>query len=171
MKSYLTQDERRQFANFRHQHPEYSYDKARYHFFKQIGKYQYVTQYTKHNSRELGYSPDDFKHTVVFPDKDAKFGWSIFDNGKYRAARQQKECCAKIDHVYAYATMEGQAYSRLMPLSSLIWLCFLKRPIPAGYVIDHIDENPLNNSIENLQCVTIGENTRLAIQRRKNKKL
>lgn len=34
-----------------------------------------------------------------------------------------------------------------------------KRNIPAGHVINHIDENPLNNAIDNLELIPIGENT------------
>ena len=34
-------------------------------------------------------------------------------------------------------------------------------PIPAGYVIHHIDGDPLNNDISNLQCMPLGEHSRL----------
>ena len=33
--------------------------------------------------------------------------------------------------------------------------------IPKGYIIHHIDENKLNNSIDNLQCMTNGEHSYL----------
>lgn len=38
---------------------------------------------------------------------------------------------------------------------------FYKGPIPDGYVIHHVDGNPLNNSIENLLCVTPSEHSRI----------
>lgn len=34
-------------------------------------------------------------------------------------------------------------------------------PIPAGYHVHHIDENPANNSLENLRLVSMAEHRRL----------
>ena len=34
-------------------------------------------------------------------------------------------------------------------------------PLPKGHVIHHIDFNPLNNNLNNLQCLTIGEHMKL----------
>ena len=35
----------------------------------------------------------------------------------------------------------------------IIWESFYEKKIPDGYDIHHVDNNPLNNSIQNLQCV------------------
>lgn len=42
----------------------------------------------------------------------------------------------------------------------LIWVMFNNKEIPFGMVINHIDCNPSNNSIDNLECVSIKENNR-----------
>ncbi len=34
-------------------------------------------------------------------------------------------------------------------------------PIPEGHQIHHIDENPKNNDIENLQCLTVSDHQRI----------
>jgi hypothetical protein len=42
----------------------------------------------------------------------------------------------------------------------LVWVMFNKKEIPFGMVINHIDCNPSNNSIENLECVSFKDNNR-----------
>ena len=36
--------------------------------------------------------------------------------------------------------------------------CVLLKDIPAGYVVDHIDNDSFNNSLDNLQLLSIREN-------------
>lgn len=43
----------------------------------------------------------------------------------------------------------------------------LGRELSTDEVVDHIDENPLNDVIENLQIITIAENTRKQMEWRK----
>ena len=52
-------------------------------------------------------------------------------------------------------------------LHRLVWTQFKNRYIKKGFCIDHIDGNKLNNSICNLQEITVGENTRLYYERKK----
>ena len=42
-----------------------------------------------------------------------------------------------------------------------VWECF-NNPIPAGYEIDHKNDIPDDNRLENLQCITVGENRKKA---------
>ena len=49
----------------------------------------------------------------------------------------------------------GKGYA--FPLSRVIYAWF-KGDIPDGYVVDHIDNNPFNNNIDNLQLLSIEEN-------------
>lgn len=50
---------------------------------------------------------------------------------------------------------KGKTYA--IPLSRFAYAWFIG-DIPDGYVIDHIDNDPFNNSIDNLQMLTIEEN-------------
>lgn len=51
--------------------------------------------------------------------------------------------------------VKNKRYS--IPLSRLIYVWHIG-DVPAGYVVDHIDNNSFNNSPENLQILTIEEN-------------
>ena len=44
------------------------------------------------------------------------------------------------------------------PVHQIVWDYFGDSPVPAGYVIDHINEIKTDNSIANLQLLTIGQN-------------
>lgn len=44
-----------------------------------------------------------------------------------------------------------------IPVHMAMWQTF-KGEIPAKHEIDHIDRNPSNNKLENLQCLTVSEN-------------
>lgn len=46
---------------------------------------------------------------------------------------------------------------RTVKIHKLVWEAF-NGPIPEGYEINHIDENKLNNSLDNLSLVTRGQN-------------
>lgn len=163
----LTQDERRQFKNFRDANSELNYNRARYKFFKQIGKLDY--DYKPHNSRLLGFASKQVReHVEVIPDTEAKYGWSVFCDGSYKNILTPKETHSKKQHLYVYVTVGGEKH-RIMSLASLIWLCYLKKDIPAGCVIDHIDEDPLNNDVSNLRCLTNGDNVREAARNRARK--
>ena len=54
--------------------------------------------------------------------------------------------------VFSY---KNKAYC--IPLSRLVYV-WHKGDIPEGMVVDHIDNNPFNNSVENLQLLTPEEN-------------
>lgn len=55
--------------------------------------------------------------------------------------------------VFVYAG----GFKTTMAFSRYKWLTE-KGPIPEGYEVDHVDENPLNDNIENLQLLTAIEN-------------
>jgi hypothetical protein len=43
----------------------------------------------------------------------------------------------------------------------LIWEQYYNKQVPKGYLIHHIDENKLNNSIDNLKCVSYKEHNNI----------
>lgn len=55
---------------------------------------------------------------------------------------------------YAYFYINGENIKR----SHLVWKYFGNEPFKDGYVVDHIDNNPSNDDINNLQLITIREN-------------
>ena len=69
---------------------------------------------------------------------------SIITNGK-----KHLKCYTKVGMQYVHR---------------IVWETFVD-DIPAGMVIDHKKNNPQDNSISNLQCVTHSENTKLVYTR------
>lgn len=59
---------------------------------------------------------------------------------------------------YLCVTITYEGKQKMISLAVLIWVGFLKRNIPAGYVVDHIDNDSFNNDVSNLQLLTIREN-------------
>ena len=74
-----------------------------------------------------------------------------------------KVSLVKREHKYAptkeyYAV--GFCYenkSQVIPLNRLVWAWF-NDIVPQGYDVDHIDNDPLNNRLENLQLLTREQN-------------
>ena len=116
----------------------------------------------KWDSRVNGMKPEYFPNVeVVLSAEDVQ--WAVFCNGKKKKIYTVKEQTSKKPHLYVNVQMivDGQVYqNRGMPLAQLIWLKVAKRSIVPGCVIDHIDENPLNNMPSNLQMLSIGDNVR-----------
>ena len=56
--------------------------------------------------------------------------------------------------------VQGTVYKNPWRLHRYIKLEILKKTIPKGYVVDHIDNNPLNNHYKNLRIITLSENAR-----------
>lgn len=58
---------------------------------------------------------------------------------------------------YRVGLYYGKDYKH-KPISHLVWEVF-KGPIPDGMQVNHIDENPENNNLDNLNLMTPGENS------------
>ena len=104
------------------------------------------------------YSPSDpvFQNYNLIRDLSAEYGWRLVNlRGKEKklTVYTTKQGYTSIRANLCVNNRESQH-----SLASLIWLIYLDREIPAGYVVDHIDNNPFNNSPDNLQLLTTREN-------------
>lgn len=85
----------------------------------------------------------------------------------YSHSRKEKILRQYIHSVYGKNRIYKQHYIKLIKngirktcfIHRLVWEAF-NGPIPAGYQIDHKDNNPENNSLDNLQCITPSENNK-----------
>lgn len=96
----------------------------------------------------------------VEPDLTNDYGWKVTMKGKVRPiwvakGTQYKNGSCKY---YPAVTINYNNKQKTFSLSSLIWLGYLKKEIPAGYVVDHIDNDSFNNDVDNLQLLTIRQN-------------
>lgn len=62
-------------------------------------------------------------------------------------------------HLYTWFIDEN-GKQRSVSLASLIMVCYRGKDIPAGYVVDHIDNDPFNNDPRNLQIISISDNVK-----------
>lgn len=91
--------------------------------------------------------------------------------------------CGKIwsPHVYRIldTTVTGTGYAtrninpaykgkKYWTVHRIVWDAFVG-DVPEGFVIDHIDENKLNNRLSNLECVSYAENSKRKWKSRKRK--
>lgn len=53
-------------------------------------------------------------------------------------------------------SIRGQGHYTI-PLSRVLYAWFVE-DIPDGYVIDHLDNDPFNNNLDNLKLTTIADN-------------
>jgi hypothetical protein len=81
--------------------------------------------------------------------------------------RLRGETCRKTGGFWKYADM---ANFGVIPCHKAVYWAW-KGAVPAGRQIDHVDGNPLNNHIDNLEDVTPAENRRRAMRLRRLRKL
>lgn len=59
-----------------------------------------------------------------------------------------------------FVIVHNYVYTKTITYSRYLWMTHHQRVIPEGYEVDHIDDNPSNNEISNLQLLTTDENNR-----------
>lgn len=99
-------------------------------------------------------------------DSNEESGFKVYQDGKRRPITLRKTGQYKYGgqkfHYYTYYTykVDDKLKQKPISLASLIYVLLLHKDIPAGYVIDHIDNDSFNNKLSNLQMITIGDNVR-----------
>lgn len=90
----------------------------------------------------------------VVKTEHSEFGYIVLQNKKVRNMGIRKSK----NHDYVFVNLKTPDGGwKQFALHRLIWLLF-NECIPKGHVIDHIDNNSLNNDISNLQCILNREN-------------
>ena len=99
-------------------------------------------------------------------DSNEESGFKVFQDGKRRPIALRKTGQYKYGeqkfHYYTFYSFREDDKLKQKPISlaSLIYVLLLHKDIPAGYVIDHIDNDSFNNKLTNLQMINIGDNVR-----------
>lgn len=114
---------------------------------KHVGKRQYVQDEELNNL-----SMAQFRQSPYYATKDGR----VINMNKKIEMRQEKS------GNYYRVTTQYNLKGKHFLVHRLIWEAF-NGPIPKGYDIDHLDGNPANNCLDNLEMVTHQEN----IKRRK----
>ena len=88
-------------------------------------------------------------------------GYTVYSNGlierKHTKGYVKPTKAKNSNHLYFRLTEESKK-SKLEYVHRFVWEAF-NGAIPDGLVIDHIDEDPTNNRLENLQLLTLAENS------------
>lgn len=91
---------------------------------------------------------------------DNEYGWQVSRKGRKHAIFVVKGTVYKDGgcKYYPCIVITNNYKPKLISLAVVIWVGYLKRDIPAGCVVDHIDNDSFNNDTSNLQLLTIREN-------------
>ena len=91
----------------------------------------------------------------------------IYENGQVFSKKNKRFLKPRFNRGYLYVNVWKNNHGKNMPIHRLIALYFIPNPENKQYV-DHLDCNPLNNSISNLRWATKGENNKNVKIRRNN---
>lgn len=136
-----------------------TYSQARYatDMSRRSGK----TEYKRQPRRGWTYEQFYDLGIVVVPSSTSEFGWDVYQDGRKRViyvASGTKYKDGSCKYYPAITIQREDRKWRIVSLSAAIWVGYLHNEIPAGYVVDHIDNDSFNNSIDNLQLLTIRDN-------------
>lgn len=92
-----------------------------------------------------------FRGTPYYASKDGQ----IYNLNKKIKMRQEKS--GKYSRVQCYYGLNGKRFL----VHRIVWECF-NGPIPAGLEINHIDNDPNNNALDNLELISHSENCQKA---------
>lgn len=75
----------------------------------------------------------------------------------YHREKREKLIKQKINESYCSVHLCKNGKAKFLMVSHCVYEAF-NGPIPKGYEVNHIDENPLNNRLDNLNLMTHSEN-------------
>lgn len=163
MANYKINQERKQFLD----------DIVAQGYSRSTACYHWCKQQKGKTTKHLKYKPWsrsilDRNGIYVETDPTATYGYRVYKSNNYGTY----ELCPYLDHinhvvfgVYGYRTDDSEKCEQFtLPLAVAAYVYFV-RDVPVGFVIDHIDENPLNNDLSNLQCITRSENVKRRTKR------
>lgn len=108
--------------------------------------------------------------TEVRYDKNAEHQWVVTRNWYYKKTKDKKITYPRITEargknkytcpkIYLKVQFNYKGKSYAIPLGRFIYAWF-KGDVPAGYDVDHINNCPWDNNLDNLQLLTREENIR-----------
>ena len=94
--------------------------------------------------------------------KDYEGLYEVSNLGRVKSLRFNKEKIFKRGEGknYLYVVLSKNSIKKTISIHQLVAICFLNHnPCGSKIVVDHIDNNPSNNRVDNLQLITTRENT------------
>ena len=115
---------------------------------------RYTPSFTKDDLITLG---------ITVEKADNEFGYNVYQFGRikkinirtYNKPKYSPEStkCASVSIYY-----RDKKQTRTVGLARLVYVAFVG-DIPEGFVLHHVDENPLNNTLSNLRLLSRSDNT------------
>jgi hypothetical protein len=106
------------------------------------------------------------KELETIPSLENFKGYSITEDGRVFSHKTKKflKTCIRMGNGVAYERIglsgSGKKRRKTFSVHRLVCLAFKYNPNHKNLTVNHIDENPLNNHIDNLEWMTMAENLR-----------
>lgn len=115
---------------------------------------KYTPSFTKDDLEKLG---------ITVEKADNEFGYNVYQFGRLkkinvRTYNKPKYSPESTKCVLVSIYYRDKKQTRTVSLARLVYVAFLG-DIPEGYVLHHLDENPLNNTLSNLRLLSRSDNT------------